>query len=111
MCETHKKTLKLIQCRIISIEKHSELWGSPETLESLMLTLVELRSFLVRPIASKKDPFEVAFAWARFTESVSQKPTKKFLFAIVEENGYIDRLPEWLGDVARWILVELPPEG
>lgn len=102
--------LEDIERRIENLEKYPKMWGHPETQEFTMLDLVEIRAKLLRPKAMKKDPYEVRDAWARFIAAVNGECTNTYLHVILKEEGRLDMLAPLLGDAARWIKKEFPPE-
>lgn len=99
-----------IQTRIDHLERYSRMWGGPETIEFTMLTLVEFRSYLLRPKAMKKNPYEVRDAWAAFTRVVNGEETNTYLHVILKHENKLDLLPSLIGDAARWILQKYPAE-
>lgn len=102
--------LESIEKRIEALERVPKMWGGPETQEFTMLDLVEMRAKLLRPKAMKTNPYEVRDAWAQFTASINGEETNTFLHVILKEEGKTDLLASLLGDLARWIMQQYPPE-
>lgn len=75
-----------------------------------MLDLVELRAKLLRLQAMKNNPYEVRDAWMIFINAVNGKDTNTFLHVILKEEKKLEFLAPLLGDLARWIMREYPPE-
>ncbi len=99
-----------IQARIEGMETHPGSWGDGEALELQWLLLVEARQRLVRPVALGRNPHETRNAWIRFIVAVYGEPTSCPLSWLLREHGRSADLPRLLGDAARWIAQEYPPE-
>lgn len=99
-----------IQSRIDLLERCAPMFGGAEAQEFTMLTLIEVRSYLLRPKAMKNDPYEVRDAWNAFIRIVNGEETNTYLHVILKKENKLDLLPSLLGDAARWILEIFPPE-
>jgi hypothetical protein len=96
--------------RIASIEKSSHSWGGPEAAECQLRLMVETRQMLVRPTALTLDPFETRDAWCRFVATLNGADYNGPLHQILRDEGRLAELPKLLGDFARWVAIEYPPE-
>ncbi len=120
--------LRRVQGQIEGLESHPGMWGSAETLDFIMLTLVRYRLLLTRPraaaasdaehVAAKVDdrPMDAGVIdegftpYACFVAAINGESTNTFLHCILREAGLLAELPRLLGDFARWIDQEWPPE-
>lgn len=98
------------QRKIDNLERAPSMWGSPESQEFTMLSLVGLRAKLLRPKTIKEDPYEVRDAWTQFIASINGECTNTFLHIILKREEKLEMLGTLLGDAARWILKEYPAE-
>lgn len=92
------------------IEHRPRMYGG-ESLEFQALAAVELRQRILRPTWHAIDPSETTDAWHAFGALVIGEVRSVYLYAVLREEGMLDRLPGLLGDAARWIAREYPPEG
>lgn len=93
-----------------TIEHAPATWGNRATLETICVSLTELRQRLLRPVAHAADDFETRDAWIRFIGRVNGSHTSSTLYDVLRERRQLDRLPSLLGELQRRIASELPPE-
>lgn len=103
--------LAYVQRRIDSIERAPRTWGDNETLEVVMITLLEVRAHIIRPIALEADPYEVRDFWCRETQRIAGENTNWCLESVLKLKGLTDHMPKILGDFARKYLEQFPPEA
>lgn len=82
-----------------------------EALEVQALIAIDLRQNIVRPMAMLINPKETAEAYDRFIESVYGSPTSAPLHAVLRQLRRSKELPKLLGEFARRVALELPPEA
>jgi len=102
--------LTRVSAWIENYERAPEMWGPPFAQELAMYNLVETRQLLLRPAAHRANPFETRDAMIRWVASINGGPSSWFLTTILREEGRLSELPKLLGDFARWVARELPPE-
>ena len=82
-----------------------------EALEVQALIAIDLRQNIVRPMALLLNPKETASAYDRFIEAIYGSPTNAPLHAVLRKLRRSRELPKLLGQFARQVALELPPEA
>ncbi len=109
--EVLSRLLANIESHLHGLEHRPRMYaGSPESLWSQAYTLVMLRQSILRPRAMAENPGEVHDAFGAFDALVLGEIYNVPAFCILRDEGRLDMLPSLLGDTARWIAIEYPPE-
>lgn len=102
--------IEYLDKRLATIDKAPGTWGSPESLELQVLLLLELRTFLLRPVAYRKNPFEVRSAFVRFIRQQVKGATAEPLFVQLQRSGRVNELPQLLGEFRNHIVSDFVAE-
>jgi hypothetical protein len=100
-----------IATTLAHMERAPRMFGSPEAVEFQALSLVQTRQILLRPRALAANPHETTDAWNAFVSAVNGDAYNSYLFVLLREEGMLAEHGQLLGDAARWIAKEYPPEA
>lgn len=102
--------LSLINAWITNMERAPRMWGDDESLELQMLQLVEIRQLMLRPLALGLDHRETRRGFCRFISLINGSSYNSTLSSLLRDEGRLSELPRLLGDFARYMALEYPPE-
>lgn len=106
------RLLRSAQHHIEGIETRPRAYAwAPESLWNQAYAAIQLRQSILRPVALMEDPGETLDALHAFGALVMGEVYNTGLHDNLKREGRLDLLPGLLGDAARWIAREYPPEG
>jgi hypothetical protein len=107
---TEQHLLDMANAAIEGIEKRPRMYATnSETLWATMLDAVTVRQVLLRPSVAHPGE-EVRDAMIAFDAAVLGEELNTPLWCTLKDHDALDQHPKLLGDFARWVAQEYPPE-
>lgn len=93
-----------------AMAKAPRMFGSPESLESQALLLLEFRNMVLRPHLTRQNPGEIDEAYEKFVNSTFSGAPATMLAYILKAHGKQSELPEYIQRLRKQLENELPEE-